>query len=121
MNAVGNPLETLKTQLEVDVLRELPGTVQPTYRNIAKTLEHYMAMGRKLPWGNTLEMTLSALSLAQGGIALAQTAPHRSGNRGLCAGNHRQGVHNAHAARRMIAHKSLHFALLARNSLSNTG
>ena len=67
-------------QLETEVLRDLPGMVQPAYRNVLHTLEHYLATGRALPWGQTADVTLFILSLTHGRIALAQTAPHRSGN-----------------------------------------
>ena len=67
-------------QLEMEVLRELPGTVQPAYRNVMESLERYAASGRRLPWDDIADMTLFVLSLAHGRIALAQTAPHRAGN-----------------------------------------
>ncbi len=67
-------------QLEVEVLRELPGTVQPAYRNVVQTLEQHVATGKSLPWGDTAELTMFILSLTHGRIALAQTAPHRLGN-----------------------------------------
>ena len=101
--AGANPLDTLKAQLaayvrfamerpsryqllfalpqlEVDVLRDLPGMVQPAYRNVVQTLEHFLATGRTLPWGQTADVAIFILSLTHGRIALAQTAPHRTGN-----------------------------------------
>ena len=67
-------------QLELEVLRGLPGTVQPAYRNVTETLERYVATGKPLPWGDTIDVAMFILSLAHGRIALAQTAPHIRGN-----------------------------------------
>jgi len=67
-------------QLELEVLRGLPGTVQPAYRNVIETLERYVATGKSLPWGDPIDVAMLVLSLAHGRIALAQTAPHIRGN-----------------------------------------
>lgn len=66
--------------LEIQVLRGLPGTVQPAYRSVMESLTRYAATGRSLPWGGMLDMAILILSLAHGRIALAQTAPHKHGN-----------------------------------------
>ncbi len=66
--------------LDVEVLRDLPGPVQPAYRNVLESLERYVATGKALPWGDLADMTIFILSLAHGRIALAQTAPHRHFN-----------------------------------------
>ena len=67
-------------ELEIEVLRELPGTVQPAYRNVTQSLERYVASGKPLPWGEIIDVAMFILSLAHGRIALAQTAPHLRGN-----------------------------------------
>ena len=67
-------------ELEIEVLRELPGTVQPAYRNVTQSLERYVATGKSLPWGEIIDVAMFILSLAHGRIALAQTAPHLRGN-----------------------------------------
>ena len=67
-------------QLELDVLRGLPGTVQPAYRNVTETLERYVATGKSLPWGDAIDVAMFIISIAHGRIALAQTAPHIRGN-----------------------------------------
>lgn len=66
--------------LEVEVLRDLPGMVQPAYRNVMESLERYVAAGKPPPTDDLADMTILILSLTHGRIALAHTAPHRRGN-----------------------------------------
>ena len=66
--------------LEVDALRDLPGLVQPAYRNVFDSIQRFADEGHPLPTANVIDATLLTLALAHGRIALAHTAPHRSGN-----------------------------------------
>ena len=65
--------------LDVEALRDLPGVVQPAFRNVMETLERYV-VGGALPAVDLVDSTIFILSLTHGRIALAQTAPHRPGN-----------------------------------------
>lgn len=66
--------------LETEILRDLPGLVQPAYRNILDSVEDFQREGHALPMRNSIDATLLILSLAHGRVALAHTAPHRAGN-----------------------------------------
>ena len=65
---------------EADSLRDLPGLVQPAYRNVLASIELMLRSGRALPTADAVDATMLTLSLAHGRIALAHTAPHRPGN-----------------------------------------
>ena len=66
--------------LETETLRDLPGLVQPAYRNIFASVEALRHDGFSLPVEDVATATLLVLSLAHGRVALAHTAPHREGN-----------------------------------------
>jgi AcrR family transcriptional regulator len=66
--------------LETEILRDLPGLVQPAYRNILDSIEALRREGRAMPARTTIDATLLVLSLAHGRVALAHTAPYREGN-----------------------------------------
>jgi AcrR family transcriptional regulator len=66
--------------LETETLRDLPGLVQPAYRNIFESVEALQREGYALPVENAVDATVLILSLAHGRVALAHTAPHRDGN-----------------------------------------
>jgi AcrR family transcriptional regulator len=60
--------------------QDLPGLVQPAYRNVIASIEIMSREGHALPTANAVDATMLVLSLAHGRIALAHTAPHRPGN-----------------------------------------
>ncbi|SEO48901.1 TetR/AcrR family transcriptional regulator [Trujillonella endophytica] len=66
--------------LDAEAARDLPGPVQPAYRNVLECVEAMLAAGRSLPAADAHTTVLLVLSIAHGRIALAQTAPHRPGN-----------------------------------------
>ena len=66
--------------LKIEALRDLPGLVQPAYRNVFDSIERFAGEGHALPTADAIDATLLTLALAHGRIALAHTAPHRPGN-----------------------------------------
>ena len=66
--------------LDAEAARDLPGPVQPAYRNVLECVEAMVTAGRPLPARDVHSAVLLVLSIAHGRIALAQTAPHRPGN-----------------------------------------
>ncbi|WP_162527109.1 TetR/AcrR family transcriptional regulator [Sphingomonas solaris] len=66
--------------LETEALRDLPGLIQPAYRNVSDSIERFAAEGHVLPTVDVVDATLLTLAMAHGRIALAHTAPHRAGN-----------------------------------------
>lgn len=67
-------------QRDVWAWRDQPGPVRPAYLPVHETVERLEADGAKLPMADARSSTILILSIAHGRIALAQLAPHRSGN-----------------------------------------
>jgi AcrR family transcriptional regulator len=68
------------TQVDVDVLRDLPGPIRPVYRPVLESIERMASEGIALPTANLSSVVLLTLSIAHGRIGLAHLAPHREGN-----------------------------------------
>lgn len=59
---------------------DLRGLLQPAYRSLYQSIEHWAGEGRALPGKDVISVTLLTLSIAHGRIALAHLAPLRPGN-----------------------------------------
>lgn len=59
---------------------DLPGLLQPAYRNVLACVQQLVAQGSVPPARDPESATILIISLAHGRIALAHLAPHRAGN-----------------------------------------
>ncbi|CAN7599479.1 TetR/AcrR family transcriptional regulator [Phenylobacterium sp. LjRoot219] len=66
--------------VETGQFPDLPGLLQPAYRNVLAKLQQLSAEGVALPARDAESATLLIISLTHGRIALAHLAPHRAGN-----------------------------------------
>jgi AcrR family transcriptional regulator len=66
--------------IDVESPPDLPGPVQPAYRNVLGCIERMIEAGRPLPARDAHRAAVLALSIAHGRVALAHTAPYKPGN-----------------------------------------
>jgi AcrR family transcriptional regulator len=59
---------------------DLPGLLQPPYRQVHDTIASLLAAGAKLPFSDPGQAAILIISIAHGRIAIAHLAPNRAGN-----------------------------------------